>query len=85
MFYAYMLRSDSANRHYYGHTSDLKQRIESHNSSQNRYTRGKGPWTLVGYITCDSKNEAIKIEQKLKDMKNPSRAYNWLEKNGAVR
>ncbi len=85
MFYAYMLKSDSTNRHYYGHTSDLQQRIKSHNSTQNRYTKGKGPWKLVGYKECETKSEAIKIEQKLKGMKNPSRAYNWLKKYGAVR
>ncbi|NBB75967.1 MAG: GIY-YIG nuclease family protein, partial [Bacteroidetes bacterium] len=72
-------------RHYYGHTSDLKDRIKSHNSSQNRFTRGKGPWILIGFIECHSKSEAVKIEQKLKKMKNPSRAIHWLRNRGTVR
>lgn len=44
MYYAYMLRSESTKRHYYGHTSDLGQRIASHNSTQNTYpgARGRG-------------------------------------------
>lgn len=85
MFYAYMLKSDSSDRHYYGHTTDLQQRIKSHNSSQNKYTRGKGPWELVGYQECETKREAIKVEQKLKKMKTPSRAIGWLKKHGADR
>lgn len=84
-YYAYMIRSESTERHNYGHTSDLSARIKSHNSSQNRYTRGKGPWKLLASIACDTRGEAMRIEEKLKKMKNPSRALNWLKKNGAVR
>jgi putative endonuclease len=71
---AYMIKSESSGRHYYGHTSDLKDRMNSHNSSQNRFTRGKGPWIFIGFIACSSKSEAVKIERMLKKMKNPSRA-----------
>ncbi len=84
-YYAYMLRSESTKRHYYGHTPDLSSRVKSHNSSQNKYTRDKGPWELLAHIECDSRGEAMKIEEKLKKMKNPSRALNWLKKNGSAR
>ena len=84
-YYAYMIKSTSLKKHYYGHTSDLEERIKSHNSTQNKYTRGKGPWVLKGFVKCRSKSEAIRVEQKLKGMKNPSRAFNWLRKNGSVR
>lgn len=70
---------------YYGHTSDIDARVKSHNSTQNRYTRGKGPWKLLAYKECDTRGEAMKIEEKLKRMKNPSRALNWLKKNGSAR
>jgi predicted GIY-YIG superfamily endonuclease len=84
MYYAYMLKSGSTRRHYYGYTSDLEQRIKSHNSTQNTYTRGKGPWELVGYKACESNSEALEIEQKLKAMKNPARALAWLNKHGSA-
>jgi putative endonuclease len=84
-FYAYMIRSESNGNHYYGHTSDLDKRLESHNSTQNKYTRGKGPWKLVGFVEVITKAEAMKLENKLKKMKNPKRAKAWLEKRGSVR
>jgi putative endonuclease len=84
IYYAYMIKSESTRRHYYGHTSDLNDRLRSHNSSQNKYTRGKGPWVLQGAIACDTKGDAIKTEQKLKAMKNPARALHWIKKNGGV-
>ncbi|MCC5942734.1 MAG: GIY-YIG nuclease family protein [Balneolaceae bacterium] len=83
-YHAYIIKSASTNRHYYGHTSDLAERIKSHNSTQNRYTRGKGPWVLVGSIQCNSKSEAMRIEYKLKNMKNPARALNWIKKTVGV-
>lgn len=46
--YAYMIESESTGRYYYGHTSDLDKRLVSHNSTQNKYTRGKGQWKLAG-------------------------------------
>jgi len=83
-YHAYMIKSASTNRHYYGHTSDLSERIKSHNSAQNRFTRSKGPWELVGFVECKSKSEAVRIELKLKKMKNPVRALNWLKVHGVV-
>ncbi len=80
-----MLRSEASGRHYYGYTSDLKQRVHSHQSTQNKYTRGKGPWVLLGYARYDTKAEALRIERKLKAMKNPQKALNWLSKHGVVR
>jgi putative endonuclease len=79
-----MIKSESSGRHYYGHTSDLKDRMKNHNSSQNRFTRGKGPWILIGFVPCGSKSEAMNIEQKLKKMRNPSRAIKWIQKHGSV-
>lgn len=84
-YFAYMIKSTSTNRHYYGHSSDLDERLKSHNSTQNKYTRGKGPWILKGFVKCDSKSEAAQVELKLKRMKNPSRALNWLRNHGSVR
>ena len=85
MYYVYMIKSATTGRHYYGYSSDLEKRLLSHNSSQNRFTRGKGPWNLIGYQECQSKGEAMAVEQKLKNMKNPARAYSWLKRHGAVR
>ncbi|MEP1151151.1 MAG: GIY-YIG nuclease family protein [Balneola sp.] len=81
-FYAYMIKSESSGKHYYGHTSDIDNRLKSHNSTQNKYTRRKGPWKLVGYVEVESKSDSMKLESKLKTMKNPKRAKAWIERHG---
>ena len=85
VYYAYMIKSLSTSLHYYGHTQDLEERMHEHNSGQSPYTKGKGPWRLVGYKAFQSKSEASGCELKLKRMKNPSRACSWLKRNGVVR
>ncbi|MGN8225667.1 GIY-YIG nuclease family protein [Gracilimonas sp. BCB1] len=84
-FYAYMIKSESNGKHYYGHTSDINERLKSHNSTQNKYTRGKGPWVLIGYVQTESKASAMKLENKLKKMKSPKRALAWIERHGSAR
>ena len=81
-FFVYMLKSNSTGRHYYGHNNNLKYRLNEHNTGLSPHTRGKGPWNLIGYMEFESRSGAMKIENKLKKMKNPSRAKNWLSKNG---
>ena len=83
-FYAYMIQSELTGKHYYGHTSNLDERMKSHNSTQNQYTRKKGPWKLVGYVEAETKGEAMQLEYKLKKMKNPKRAKAWLQKHVSV-
>ncbi|MGF1671028.1 MAG: GIY-YIG nuclease family protein, partial [Balneolaceae bacterium] len=72
-------------RCYYGHCSDLQERLHEHNTGQSPYTKGKGPWRMVGYIESKSRAEAVRYELKLKNMKSPSRAVNWLSNRGVVR
>ena len=40
MFYVYLLVSEN-NEKYIGYTSDLKQRLSSHNSDRNRSTKNQ--------------------------------------------
>jgi len=84
-YYAYMLQSDKTFRHYYGHCEDLEERLHEHNTDQSPYTKGKGPWNLQGYFQGESRSEVMAIELKLKKMKNPKRAFRWLERYGTVR
>ena len=51
---------------YVGYTSDLKKRLNLHNSGKGaKFTRGK-KWKLVYYEKYDSKSNAMKNEYKLK-------------------
>jgi predicted GIY-YIG superfamily endonuclease len=50
-----------------------------HNKNRNKFTKGKGPWTLIVSFKCKSKSEAFSIESKLKAMKNPAKAIQYLK------
>ena len=78
--YVYILKSLSKVIHYYGETSDLDERIKRHNADRNKFTKQKGPWELVVSLEVENKSIAYKLEQKLKKMKNPKKAIQYLEK-----
>ena len=73
MFYTYILQSDKSKRYYIGHTSDLQERINRHNSGNVTATRNKGPWKIVYFEEFDSKLAANQRELNIKKMK--SRTY----------
>ncbi len=83
-YYAYMIKSLSTGKYYYGSTSNLEKRLLSHNTTQNRSTRGKGPWVLIAYCEYDDKSDAIHTEKKFKSYKNPSGVLNWIQNNGGI-
>ncbi|KKW02929.1 MAG: hypothetical protein UY37_C0009G0003 [Candidatus Beckwithbacteria bacterium GW2011_GWC2_49_11] len=39
MYYVYVIKSYKNERHYIGHTNNLKRRIHEHNSGQSKYTK----------------------------------------------
>jgi len=54
---------------YTGITNNLERRIEQHNEGKGaKYTRGRGPITLVKSFTCSSKSSALKLEYKIKQL-----------------
>ena len=66
MFYVYVLQSDSTSRFYIGQTKDLANRVSEHNSGMARYTRNRGPWTLVHSEKYETRGEAMVRERQLK-------------------
>lgn len=67
MYYVYLLRSKiNPEKTYIGYTTDLHQRLESHNSGQSFHTADFKPWHLVAYISFDTKSKAIEFEKYLK-------------------
>ena len=67
-FYVYMLKSLGTNSvTYVGYTSNLKKRINLHNSSKGaKFTRGR-KWKLIYKEKCNSKSEAISREYYIKN------------------
>ena len=66
-FVIYILYSESHNRYYRGHTSNLIERFKSHNElSTKGYTVRYRPWKVVYVEFCTNKTEAILRENFLK-------------------
>lgn len=67
-FYTYVLECSNGSL-YTGWTNDLEQRIENHNAGKGaKYTRANRPVKLMASWTFDSKNDAMKLEWKIKHL-----------------
>lgn len=67
MYYVYLLRSlIDPSKTYIGYTTNLEQRIETHNSGGSIYTESNRPWKLVTYIAFDSERKALEFEKYIK-------------------
>ena len=74
-FYVYVLESVSSGRLYTGHTMNIDQRVNQHNSGMSRYTRGRGPWRLMFYEEFATRGEAVTRERFLKT----GRGRDWIK------
>ena len=67
MYYVYLLRSlKNPSRTYIGYTTDLNQRLETHNSGNSIHTAKSRPWELVTCICFVDKTKAADFEKYLK-------------------
>ena len=54
---------------YTGMTDDLEKRLTAHNAGKGaRYTRGRGPVSLVYSVVCNDKSDALRRELQIKKM-----------------
>jgi len=66
MFYVYVIKSLKDGNIYVGHTSNLKKRIELHNSGKVTSTKIRKPFGLLYYEACNLLKDAIHREHALK-------------------
>lgn len=67
-WYVYILRC-ADDTLYTGITDDLQRRLEQHNMGKGaKYTRGRGPVTLVYQQELPAKGEALKREYQIKQL-----------------
>jgi putative endonuclease len=67
MYYVYFLRSlKNPNQTYIGHTDNLQQRLETHNSGGSIYTEANRPWKLILLLAFEEKLKATAFEKYLK-------------------
>ena len=65
--FVYVLRSvPSPTRYYVGLTSDVRSRLETHNSGGSQHTAALKPWELVASIEFASESSAAVFEKYLK-------------------
>lgn len=70
--YVYYLYSPSLEKYYIGKTNNLKRRLDEHNRGTEIFSHRGIPWTLIGYILCETNREATRLEKKFKKAKNPN-------------
>lgn len=69
---------------YTGITIDVERRIKQHNEGKGaKYTRGRGPVTLVKSFEKLTKSEALKMEYKIKQLSKEEK-LNYAEEEKEV-
>ena len=66
MYYTYILKSSKSGQVYTGWTTDLRARLESHNSGENQATKSGVPWEIVYYSAFETEKLAKDFEHYLK-------------------
>jgi len=69
LWWVYLIRTNK-NALYCGITNNLERRFKMHQSGKGaKALRGKGPLVMVWSQELNSKNEALKLEYKIKQLK----------------
>jgi len=80
MYYVYVLCSKQIDRYYGGQANDIGKRVQSHLSGMSKYTSIAKDWIEVYSEVFETRKEAIKRENEIKEKK--SRKYiEWLVQN----
>jgi len=67
MYYVYLIKSvKNPELVYVGYTTNLQERLETHNSGGSVYTASGRPWELVTCLIFTEKFKAIEFEKYLK-------------------
>jgi len=66
MYYVYVIRSDSKNRLYIGHTCDLNNRLTEHNNGYSSATKFICDWHLIYKEEYSGRALAMKREKYFK-------------------
>ena len=73
-FYTYIIKSESTQTFYIGHTHNLDDRLYQHNTHEfwgsTSTKRLKGPWRLVYFEEYNTRAEAMNREKQFKSWKS---------------
>ena len=65
-FYTYVIYSDSYDRYYKGHCSNMSVRLSEHNSGKTKSIKSFVPFRIVYYEEFQTREEAIAREKYFK-------------------
>jgi len=74
VYYVYILKNP-AGKFYIGISIDPKARLQQHNRGESKWTKGRGPWSLVWCSAPTTLSEARKLENLLKQQKGGDGFY----------
>jgi putative endonuclease len=69
MYTVYILQSLKNNRYYTGQTSDIENRLETHNNAKVKSTKNFIPWKLIYTENYSNRSDACKRELEIKSYK----------------
>lgn len=70
MYYVYILYSKSLDRFYTGQSGDVGDRFIRHNQGRSKSTKGGRPGRLVYAEQFETRSQAVRREQEIKDKKS---------------
>jgi len=83
-YHFYILFSDTADKYYIGHTSQLEDRLRKHNSNHKGFTGKYNDWKVAYTEIYETKSEAYARERQVKVWKNRKRIEELIERANRV-
>jgi putative endonuclease len=80
MFHTYILKSQKDGGYYFGHTSNLTERLKKHNNGQVKSTKRRRPLIIHYSEIFETKSEAFQREQFFKSFDGRK----WLINNSII-
>lgn len=68
MYTTYILKSLKFDKHYYGHTVNMTNRLKRHNQGKVKSTKAYLPWEVIYTEEFETKSEAYKREMFFKSI-----------------
>ncbi len=67
MYFVYFLKSiNNPQKTYIGYSTNIDQKLKTHNSGGSVFTKNDRPWQLVTYVAFDCQEKAKKFEKYIK-------------------
>ena len=82
-YYFYILYSSNLDKYYFGHTSNLDERLKKHNTNHKGFTGKADDWNVVYTETYPTKELAYAREREIKKWKSRVRIKELIVRKGS--